>query len=77
MMAERIPTDDPIERFAEIVYACLTEAGRADLGQMCLTFANDDGSPYLEFDEDEFTPSEVAMLERAEELALIDWRRTA
>lgn len=63
--------DNPVELVAEAAYGALVEVGRRDLALGFLTFADDDGTPYLEpLDPDELTDDDLKVLERAERLAL-------
>ena len=67
------PYDVEIERFAEVVGACLAEAGRPDLGMIALIFRNDDGTMYIELADDDLLDGEIALIEKAERLAHLDW----
>lgn len=64
------------QELADRVHAALSEVGRSDLGQLVVVFEDDDGRPYVETgmisteegDED-CTPDELALIERAERIA--------
>lgn len=54
---------------ADRVHMALMEAGRPDLAELVIVFENDDGTPYVEL-LDECEPDEVALIDRAEHLAV-------
>ena len=58
-----------LERFAEVAYAALCEVGCGDI--FVPAFLNGDGTPYLEFDTDDYPEDseEFAYLIRAEQIA--------
>jgi hypothetical protein len=59
-----------LERFAEVAYAALCEAGHSDV--LAPAFMHD-GVPYLEFDTDDYPEDsdEFKCLIRAEQIALM------
>jgi hypothetical protein len=59
----------PADQFTEIVYAALMEAGHPELAHGFLVFLNADGTPYVE-PLDELDPADLAIVEKAEQLAL-------
>jgi hypothetical protein len=61
--------DDPMSLAAEVSYGALVEVGRLDLANLVQWFENDDGSLYLE-PMDELSPDDLALMLRAEALAL-------
>jgi hypothetical protein len=62
-----------LERFAEIVGACLREAGHPELADIAGCFTDDDGTFYVE-PYDELNATELAVVEKAEQIATLALR---
>jgi hypothetical protein len=62
----QVAPGDQAQRFADLVYAALAEVGEQD----CIPLTFHDGSaPYLEYDDDDYTPEQLALIVKAEKLA--------
>jgi hypothetical protein len=66
--------NDAGDAFTNMVYAALMEGGRPDLAVNVLVFVEDDGTPYVE-PMDELTGIDLAIVEKAESLALEAYER--
>lgn len=63
------PAERELELAAQVSYGALLEAGRPDLALIAAWFTDDDGSIYIE-PLDELEGDDLALVERAERLAL-------
>ncbi len=58
---------------ADVAHAALLEAGRPDLAELVHVFENEDGSPYLEYwDDDLPSDNDRRLMNKAQEI-MVEW----